>query len=309
MKRAILHIGYPKTATTWFQSRFYPRLRDFRYIPQQTVHLALRNGQGPVFSAERARRMIAEVTDGEYVALCKEGLSGDPKSGGNWGALDPDTVAERLWVVFGDSGEVVVLVRNQLSALVATYGQYLKRGGSHPPRRYMLPPELVTDSGDAQGKLDLQHFDYDRLIARYEALFGAGRVHVFAYEQLLEDPQAFLRAFAQRLALGPVPEISLRRRNAGYGRRIYVLARGLNRLGAGRTPSQGWHVPILPHSVRKGILNACGRLPFAGPAPQLDWLVGAEAAEALAKRFVDGNRRLAERHGLALRRFGYPGFR
>lgn len=309
MKRAILHIGYPKTASTWFQSRFYPRLRGFDYIPQITVRDALRNGQGPEFSAERARRILVGASDSDSIALCKEGLSGDPKGGGTWGGLAPETVAERLWAVFGETGEVVVLVRNQVSALVSTYGQYLRRGGSQHPRRYMLPAGPGPGGAAGETGLDLQHFDYDRLIAYYESLFGAARVHVFAYEQLVEDPAAFLRAFAERLDLGSVPEVSLRPRNAGYGRRIYVLARWLNRVGAGRTSAQGRHLPILPHSVRKAILDGCGRLPIAGEPPELARLVGPGAAEALAERFAEGNRRLAARHDLPLERFGYPGLR
>lgn len=309
MKRAILHIGYPKSASTWFQSGFYPQLEEFDYIPQKTVREALLKGQSPEFNAERARRIIAEATDSDYVALCKEGLSGDPKNGGNWGGLTPETVAERLWTVFGEKGEVVLLIRNQFSALVSAYGQYLRRGGSLHPRRYILPAGLVPGGAVNGTALDLQHFDYHRLITRYEALFGDARVHVFAYEQLAEDPRAFLRAFAERLDLNSVPEVSLRRRNTGYGRNIYISARWLNRLGAGRTPAQGRHLPILPHRIRQTILDGCGRLPFTGKPPELAWLVGPGAKETLAEHFGEGNRRLARRRDLPLERFGYPGLR
>ena len=308
MKRAILHIGYPKTASTWFQSEFYPGLADFDYVPQNTVRKALRRGQGPDFDAGRARRIIAEATSSEKITLCKEDIVGDPHTGGYWGHLDPDTVADRLWAVFGVTGEVVVILRNQMSALASSYGQYLRRGGCQSPRRYISLTEGPHEV--ANGCLNLSHFDYDRLIACYESLFGPERVHVFAYEAFVEDPEGFLKQFTQQLGLGTAPKPSFRRRNASFGRRVYPLARWLNRFDTRSTwAHQGWHMPVLPNRMRKAILGMLGQPRIAGPVPDLDWLVGTQTSEILAERFAKGNQNLARRRGLSLEQFAYPGFR
>ena len=37
---AIVHIGYHKTGTTWFQERFYPAVRNRRYVPRATARAA-----------------------------------------------------------------------------------------------------------------------------------------------------------------------------------------------------------------------------------------------------------------------------
>jgi len=309
MKRAILHIGYPKTASTWFQSEFYPRLANFDYVPQQVVREGLRMAHTSGFSDERARRIISDATASEYIILCKEDLSGDPHEAGQWGHLDPQDVAERLWATFGQAGEVIVVIRNQISAVASSYGQYLRRGGSQPPGDYILPANDGMEGAVCRLKLDLQHFDYDALISHYEGLFGLDRVHVFPYEAFVSDPEGFIQAFAQRLNLGHVPEISRKRRNPGYGRRMYPFARGLNRFGGKPEWTQDRHLPLLPNRVRKAILGGVARLPGTGTPADLDWLIGPDGRERLAERFAQGNQRLAERHGLPLGRFGYPGSR
>jgi len=37
----IIHIGYPKTASTWFQKAFYPHLKSPRYIGRDAIKAAL----------------------------------------------------------------------------------------------------------------------------------------------------------------------------------------------------------------------------------------------------------------------------
>ena len=37
MPRPIVHIGYHKTATTWFQKHFYPCVRNARFVARERV--------------------------------------------------------------------------------------------------------------------------------------------------------------------------------------------------------------------------------------------------------------------------------
>ncbi|MFD2431855.1 hypothetical protein ACFSUK_34730 [Sphingobium scionense] len=46
-----------------------------------------------------------------------------------------------------------------------------------------------------------EHFDYARLIAHYDRLFGADNVHVFRYEDFRADPRGFAAAYAARFGL------------------------------------------------------------------------------------------------------------
>ena len=34
-KKVLLHIGYPKTGTTWFQKRFYPNVENYKYYERE----------------------------------------------------------------------------------------------------------------------------------------------------------------------------------------------------------------------------------------------------------------------------------
>ncbi len=70
MIRPLVHIGYHKTATTWFQRRFYPRVAGRRYIPQPIVRRALLTPHALHFDLEAARRLLGDRLDD--VILCEE---------------------------------------------------------------------------------------------------------------------------------------------------------------------------------------------------------------------------------------------
>ena len=41
MTRPIVHIGYHKTASTWFQRAYYPNARNYRFVDRRTTKRAL----------------------------------------------------------------------------------------------------------------------------------------------------------------------------------------------------------------------------------------------------------------------------
>lgn len=74
-----------------------------------------------------------------------------------------------------------------------------------------------------------EHFDYARLIAYYDRLFGADNVHVFRYEDFRADPRGFAATYAARFGL----DITLDRldwgtRNPSPGRLLLWAFRAAN---------------------------------------------------------------------------------
>ena len=94
MPRPIVHIGYHKTATTWFQKNFYPLVRNARFVARDRVRAAFLEIGAFHFDAEAARAALG-VEAGESVILCEEGLSGYLHNGGLGGHLSR-SVAERI---------------------------------------------------------------------------------------------------------------------------------------------------------------------------------------------------------------------
>lgn len=74
---ALLHIGYHKTGSTWFQKQLYPYTQSHRYIPRRPVQEALLMERAFDFDPDRARDILAVASDHKPLIICEEELSGN----------------------------------------------------------------------------------------------------------------------------------------------------------------------------------------------------------------------------------------
>lgn len=134
--------------------------------------------------------------------LISEGLKTVPKTGvavvsseilsGNifFGGRESEVYAERLKTIAPDA-RILISIRSQLQLLPSVYMQYVSRGGTMSYRQFFESPIPLGYFG-----FDSGHFEYDRLIALYQNLFGRENVYVLPQESLKAD----MDAAAQRLA-------------------------------------------------------------------------------------------------------------
>jgi hypothetical protein len=242
---AIVHIGYHKTGTTWFQDSFYPRVRNRRYLPRVTARAAFLASGALHFDPAEARRTLGDAADD--IILCEETLSGGLHNGGLAGNLSKD-VADRIARTLPDA-EIVIFVRDPLSAVVSAWLQYVKGGGTFGLRRYLFGRERlspVAPERDEPPGFCLGHFGYIRLIDHYDALFGPERVHVFRYEHFRADPRGFAAAYAARLGLDiDLAQIDWRARNTSLSRPLLWMARAMNLFTRRAVADKSWliHIP------------------------------------------------------------------
>jgi hypothetical protein len=308
MARPIVHIGYHKTATTWFQKSVYPLARSHRYVPRDRANPALLEASAFHFDAEAARSQLGLAGDAPPI-VCEEALSGALLSGGYRG-FQSAAIAHRIRAVFPDA-RIVVFVRSQPEIVAATYLQYVRVGGTYSPRRFLWPRDYALASPGVprrEPQFSFDHFDYDRLIAHYTSVFGASSVSVFAYEELRRGGRAFLERFAKTLALDlRIDEISMEKRNASYSVAVARIARLLNRFTAHSVlDKHHWvHVPRW-YRTRKKLLEALSARPIFGARATPEQLLGEPALRWIGQRYWESNRRLADLTGLDLRALGYP---
>jgi hypothetical protein len=308
MPRAIVHIGYHKTASTWFQESVYPRVTSHAYVPRERVKRAFLSASALQFDADWTREAL-ELEPGRPPILCEEELSGYLHTGGLMSFLSKE-MAARIRAVLPDA-RVLIFVRAQPEMIAACYQQYLRGGGTHSPRRYLWPADSLRGAAAAPYKIprfSFDHFDYDRLVSHYVMLFGAANVGVYAFEPLQHDAHGFLERFAkdEELALD-LPGVSLAKRNASYSPAIARLARGLNRFTSRAVgDKRHWlHVPYWYALRKKAIerLQATGAL---GARATPEQLLGEQAAAWIRQRYCESNRRLAALVPWDPAAYGYP---
>jgi hypothetical protein len=183
----VLHLGYPKTATTWLQRHVFQPGNGF-------VHLFARDEIADLFVKtddqqfdekvvrRRIENRLAEVEPGQQPVVSLERLVGAPYAGG----YDRLAIARRLAAVFPDAG-VLVCIREQVAAIASLYKQYVRSGGYEPLPAYLQPVEVYR----LIPRFDFAYFDYGQAVDAYRSVFG-GRVNFVPYELLRADQAAFL---------------------------------------------------------------------------------------------------------------------
>jgi hypothetical protein len=308
MVTPIVHIGYHKTASTWFQQSVYPRVRNLAYVERSRVKRAFLSASALHFDPDWARAQL-ELDPSKAPILCEEELSGYLQNGGLLGYLSKE-MAQRIQQMFPDA-RIVIFVRSQPEMIAACYQQYLRAGGTHAPRRYLWPSDALYGAAATPYKVprfSFDHFDYDRLVSHYMALFGRERVRVYAYEELQRDACGFLERFAKELDLDvDVAAVSLRKQNPSYSLPITRLLRVLNRF-TDRTviDKRYWlHVPGW-YATRRLLAESLNRSGWFGKRADPDSLLGERTTAWIRQRFWESNRRLAALVPWDLAAFGYP---
>ena len=227
--RPIVHIGYHKTATTWFQGQVWPTVTSHAYIPRAVTERALMTPPGMHFDPAAARAELGLRERRRPVLLSDESLSGYPHNGGMHGLFGPE-MARRIHAILPDA-QIVIFVRNQRQIVRATYAQYVSGGGTWSLRRYLGGKAgrhgALTRSFKAPA-FEWELFAFDRLIAQYDALFGAESVHVYPYEWLRE-PDAFLIRLRHDLGMALPAGLAARpRANRSLGQGALLALRFAN---------------------------------------------------------------------------------
>jgi hypothetical protein len=305
----IIHIGYHKTATTWFQDRFYPAARNGAYVPRDIVRRVLIAPKAFAFSPSSAREALTAVAPGKRLLLCEENLSGYLHNGGLGGLLSKE-VAIRLKETFPDA-TIVIFIRSQPRIIQAAYAQYVKGGGTHCIERYLHAQSSVRGAMKHWYKaplFDWDHFEFGPLLRYYRDIFGPDAIVVKLYEEFVRKPKEFLISLTRELALDvPLDGISLQPVNASLSARQIQILRRLNILTA-RSVQDKWALCDLEDWYEnrwiwldriEQWLDRWEAFKRIGPIP-------ISLQLKIEERFRSSNARLARDFNLPLRDFGYP---
>lgn len=305
MNSPIVHIGYHKTATSWFQKSLYPRVRNAVYLNRRLIREVFLNTTAFSFDPDNARERLH--VDRRPI-ICEEDLCGHYDNGGLLESLSKDT-AYRIHSVYPDA-HIVIFIRNQLDMILSTYLQYIRGGGTRSLQRFLFPysrGSLYRRRWYKKPMLTLDHFDYQHLIHHYRSIFGSSNVHVFCYEDFAADPRTFANDFAMRFDLDvPLEQLSYARRNESLGIISLHLARLLGPFARWDTPNRLVLLPVMPMWMHKAGLKAFNKTPLSGPRVTPQGLFGDTLYRSLYDRFATDNQILNRDLALPLEKYGYP---
>lgn len=204
--RILVHIGYHKTGSTFLQKiifKNHPRVRLIDRSDMQKVFLRVDSlsFKPEVASEWFSGQMNRAKTGQDRVVISDEELSGNIHTGGNGGYVAKE-VANRLFAVIPEA-HIAVFIRNQYDMIESIYRQYVKKGGTFRIKKYLF------DHGGYNHRFpqfSFEHLEYDKLIKYYMSRFGKDRVHIFIYEEMQNDIDAFLNNFFSELQMTPIED-------------------------------------------------------------------------------------------------------
>jgi len=306
--RPIVHIGFHKTATSWFQAAVYPHATSHRYVDRRLVRDTLLGGTAFEFDAVATRAALGG-DESRPPLVCEEDLSGTLHIGLASGYVAKG-VAERIAAALPEA-EIVIFVRAQPSAALSWYVQYLREGGTASASAYLFP-QTHRHIGHGRPfmvpRFDFSQIDYRGLIETYDRLFGSRNVHVYAYEAFAADRRGTIERMGRDLGLelGAV-DFDSRPRNDSYRSALLPFVRAANLLTSRGAPGKRAlvHLPYW-YAGRKELLKQVNRFSLFGRRPTPEGLLGRRTLDWIAQRFAANNRWLAERMDLDLKSLGYP---
>jgi len=304
----IVHIGYHKTGTNWFQHHFYPHVRSHTYIRRPLVREALLDIGAFKFDDARATDVLG-LDKGTLPILCEEELSGNIHTGGLAGCLSKD-LAYRIHSVLPDA-TIVIFIRNQVSMIASSYKQYIREGGTYSVDAYLNTPAYWHNSGFRPAKaphFTFDHFDYLPLIHHYQRIFGRENVKVYPFESFVGDSEVFAQQFAKDIHVA-VDWKSVRYTsvNAPYRRVTLAVAKVLNRLTYRDVAYKRYWLNIPGFYRKRGkFLRALNKTPLAGPQVSPAHLLGEQWVDFIQNRYKEVNRQITEELKLPLPDLGYP---
>jgi hypothetical protein len=312
----ILHLGFPKTATTTFQHTVFPSIPGIEYL-----------GIPPDVFAEVTRKLIQQ-NDNEFDQNLPEVsrefwslVKGDSQTlmvseekflsaFNKWGIHDPVVTAKRLRqvIVFERpqvSVKVIFLIRSQPDLFLSYYAQDYRHGFSEYPMKDLLKEGL----SDSKSHFLFRTFHFENIVNELNKEFGSENVRVFAFERFRRHRTEFFNDLGEYfgcdgagldLALGDQHLNKKKRSSDSYV--ITPREREPNLLySALRAGEILWSALKLPSSRR--VKNMYKRYEDASRRKRLS-LRKADRIKIL-RHFEEENRRLDKTLSLGLGEYGY----
>jgi hypothetical protein len=324
----LLHIGYPKAASTSLQRSVFPELEShgieylgmfpteegastgndaaMRLLDYVSQRVAQQAGNDPLPFSE----VTGKKETGRNRILSHEGflnLSIRRKVVlGRLTPLDPFAIAKALHrVVSGLKCRILIITRRQDEMLLSLYAQSY----THFYRRVDGLDTLAGFLGNLKSGSAYEHiFEalyYDDIVSEYQRLFGSNNVAVLPFELLVNDESRFLSELASVVGVdtidAPVSKDNVRRLDDGgkISKRMDLYEMGFRCLK--RYASEDSLVWRALRPMR-GLVSP---LKSVRAIASRKFQLTAQQRELILERFAETNRALSERVNLELDRYGY----
>lgn len=223
----VIHVGFPRTGTTWVQVDFLPKVKNLAclgkpYLAGKEFRCLLNQFVGEnalEFSGNNYRKDFENhiqrkknyIKANRVKIISFELLTGELFSDHN-----AKEFADRIKETFG-SMKILVTIREQSAMIESLYRYYVMAGGNLHIREFLYSRKsIATDI--FKNQLLFRKFRYDKYFFYLEKLFGKNKIKLLPFELLEKSPIEFAKEFLDFCGVG-LPEfqtVKTKKRRASH---------------------------------------------------------------------------------------------
>lgn len=304
MDKTFIHIGYPKTGTTWFQNNVYPYIKDVLFYHRKTVKDDFILSNALNFNADELKIKYSNLSS--TILLSHELLVGGMIHMGGVNGILTKEFCQRLYHVF-PHGHIIIFIRNQADMIASAYNQYIRGGGNYGINKY-----LYQNSFDSLNKFFFFNFsflEYDKIISLYKSKFDEQNVHVFLFEDFQKDPTSFVTNFAKEFELDiDLNNINFTPINTKFRKNIKLIFK-LSNILYRRAVIHKRHFFKFDnmHAKMKARYNHWNQYKIFGKFETTEEVLGKKNLKYINNFYKDSNRKLIGIHKLnSIKQYNYP---
>lgn len=296
-KNIIIHIGFPKTATTWLQKNFFPKVQNYEYfLPRVSNDEIIGvDPMDPLYNPGKWKQKDNIIISNEnFLGVGR--ISGFIRIG----------LANRLKEIFPEA-HIVLFIRNQIDLIGSEYSWSVKNAGcTFGPEKFLRFKNPHWHNAFAYKP---HHLMFDRVINLYKQLFGDEHVHVFLYENLKENPKKFIERFSGKLGMEVNTEtVDYNPVNTKLRKRLLPIIRFLNIFTKPKILFRH-HFISLPYlgELMPKIAKKLNSYSAFGKKQDSADLLGSTLTNELSSFYKESNQKLINEHGLSdIKKYNYP---
>ncbi|NSW45213.1 MAG: sulfotransferase domain-containing protein [Bacteroidales bacterium] len=298
MTQTIIHIGYPKTATSWFTDFFYPYVHNANVSYSDNIFYDM-DANPPFFNIVHNSPLPPKEL---HIIIAHKfvGIENFKWDHGVYRHFFLKQLKQKY-----PNAKIIVFIRNQIDFLASVYSSYLTHGGNYTFKKLFKQGKL----GDGT-MFAFEYIDYYKLIKLYKETFGENNVYVYVFEEFMKNNRTFLDTFKSTFNL----DINLQQLN--YEKYNETLRIGLARLikisnyfiRKGVQPKKNYfNLPFLFKWMTKKNIIAINRYRFWGRKMNKEEILGTELIEYMKNYYKESNRKLIDELGIKnIADYNYP---
>ena len=256
-----LHIGIPRTASTFLQNVVFPAVTGVKYVRNPDVMHAMQDCLCSQRLSEETKAVLHSVSQSAIpVLISSEAFSMEP-----WKQSYPSqTVRLQHWL---PNAEIIVFLRDPVDWVLSLYGLAVQK------RRYISLKDFLGWDGenfnyheeiaDRKKQISLKKLSFTRILDIWSKGFTSEHVHVYFYENLVNRPESELRRLCNLIGVTFPEHLDLgRRRNSSpTPKRCDAAAAVYSYLGYLDRFTVPWHISHkLGPEIARHITS--GKIPF-----------------------------------------------